>query len=82
MVLSGHFCTNSRFHETRKGRQDIDRRIDLSIVQLTVNIYLTLSNITGQVGNRMGNVVVRHSENGDLSYGSASSLNTTCSLVD
>jgi len=49
---------NSLLHETRKRRKDVDGGIDLLIVELSINEDLTFSNITGQIGNRMGDVVV------------------------
>ena len=38
----------------------------LSIVQLTVDINLTLGNVASQIGNGMGDVVVGHSQDGNL----------------
>jgi len=49
---------NSLLHETRKRRKNVDGGIDLLIVELSINEDLTFSNITGQIGNRMGDVVV------------------------
>lgn len=56
MILSRHTLTNGGFHQTRKRRKDIDRRIYLSVVQLTINKNLSFCNISRQIRNRMGNI--------------------------
>ena len=36
------------------------------LIQRTVQNDLTLGDITGQVGNRVGNIIVGHGQDGDL----------------
>ena len=54
------------FHETGEGGEDIDGRIYLTVVQLTIDIVLTLGDVSGQVGNGMRDVVIGHGEDGGL----------------
>ena len=56
MVLPSTTLTNGRFHQTRQGWKDVNRRADTLVVELTVNEDLTLSNVTSQVGNRVGDI--------------------------
>ena len=35
-------------------------------MKLSINVDLSLSNITSQVRNRMGDIIVRHSQNWNL----------------
>ena len=41
-----HTFSNGRLHETRQRWQDVDRRVNLTIMQLTVNVNLSLRDIT------------------------------------
>lgn len=56
MVFSGHVLSDSRFHETGKRRQHVDRWINVSVVKLTINVNLTLGNVTSQIRDRMGDI--------------------------
>ena len=47
-----------------------------------VDVDLSLCNVTSQIGNWVSDVVVGHSEDGDLGDGPASALNPTGPLVD
>ena len=54
----------------------------MPVVQAAVNKDLALCDITSQVRNGMSNVVIWHGEDGELSDGAITSLDTTRSLVD
>ena len=56
MVLSRQLLTDSTLHQTRQRWQDIDWWIDLTVVQLTVDKDLALSDVTRQIRDRVGNV--------------------------
>jgi hypothetical protein len=56
MILSGQFLPNGALHKSRKGGEDIDRRVDLAIVQVSVDNNLPLCDVTCQIWDRMGNV--------------------------
>lgn len=56
MIFPGQFLTDSALHETRQGRQDIDGRVDLSVVQLTVDEDLSLCDVTRKIRNGMRDV--------------------------
>lgn len=53
VVLARKLLANGTLHETGQGRQDVDWRVDLSVVQLTIDENLPLSDVTRQVWNRM-----------------------------
>jgi len=82
VILAGASLTNSGLHQTRERWQDVDGRVDTSVVQLTINKDLALGNITRQVRNRVSNIVVGHGQDGDLSNGSVTTVHSSCTLVD
>ena len=56
MVLTGHAFTDGALHQTRQGWKYVDGRVNLAIVELTIDIDLSLGNVTGQIGYRMRNI--------------------------
>ncbi|KYN45352.1 hypothetical protein ALC56_00198 [Trachymyrmex septentrionalis] len=70
------------FEKTRQRRQHIHGWIDLPIVQLTIDVDLALSDISGKIGNWVSDIIVRHSKNWDLRDGAIASLHTAGTLVD
>ncbi|KAH3668808.1 hypothetical protein OGAPHI_002563 [Ogataea philodendri] len=82
VVFSGHTISNGTLHQSRQGWQHVDRWIYSSVGQLSVHKDLALGNITGQVGNRVSDIVVRHGQNRNLGDRSVSTFNTTGSLVN
>jgi len=95
MIFSSHAFSNGRFHQSGKRRKDIDRRIYLSIMQLTIHKDLAFSNIASEIWNRMRNVytkwstliswgftVIGHRQDGNLCDGAISPFNTSSSLVN
>ena len=42
VVFPGHSLSDSRLHETRKRREDVDRRVDLTVAQLAIDVDLAL----------------------------------------
>lgn len=56
MILSVLF--NGFLHETREGGEDVNRRVDLLVVELSVDEDLTFGDVAGQIGNGMGDIVV------------------------
>ncbi|EZA62788.1 hypothetical protein X777_07604 [Ooceraea biroi] len=63
-------------------RQHVHGWVDLPVVQLTIDVDLALGDVPGKIGNRVSDVVVRHSENGDLRDGAVAALNSASALVD
>ena len=61
MVFSGEFFANCTLHQPRQRRQDIDGRVNLSIVELSVYENLAFSNVSRQIRNGMRNVLKYHS---------------------
>ena len=64
-----HSLANGRLHKSRQRREHVDGRIDLPVVDLPVDVDLTLRNVARQIRDRMGDVIVGHSQDGDLSNG-------------
>lgn len=56
MILSGELLSNGRLHKTRERGQDVDGRIDLLVVELTIDEDLTFRNITRQIRDRVGDI--------------------------
>ncbi len=81
MILPSHALANGRLHQTRQGGEDVDGRIDLPVVQLTVNVDLALGDVAGQIGDGVSDVVVRHGEDGDLGDGPVPALDAAGALV-
>mmetsp|Transcript_12769 Transcript_12769/g.19325 ORF Transcript_12769/g.19325 Transcript_12769/m.19325 type:complete len:357 (-) Transcript_12769:206-1276(-) len=82
VIVSGHALADGRFHKTRERREHIDWRVDLSVVDLTIDVNLSLCDVTGQIRNWMCNIIIWHSEDRDLCDGTVTALNTTSTLVD
>lgn len=45
-------------HETGERGEDVDGRVNLLVVKLTIDEDLALSNVASQIGNGMGDIVV------------------------
>ena len=87
MIVTGElmavlFDTDGRLHQTRQRGEHIDGRIDLPVVEGVVNEDLALGDIAGEIGDRMGDIGVGHSKNGQLGDGTIGTADTTGSLVN
>jgi hypothetical protein len=76
------FNTNGRLHESGEGWEHINWWVDLFVVQVSVNENLTLSDISGQIWDWMGDIVIRHGKARNLGNRSVRSLDSTSSLVN
>ena len=56
MIPASHSLANSRLHQSRQGGKYIDGRIDLTIVELPVNVDLSFCDIASQIRNRMSDI--------------------------
>ena len=63
VVLPGHALADGGLHETRERRQHVDRRVDLSVVQLTIYVDLALRDVSSQIGDGVSDVIVGHRQN-------------------
>mmetsp|Transcript_30746 Transcript_30746/g.82329 ORF Transcript_30746/g.82329 Transcript_30746/m.82329 type:complete len:468 (-) Transcript_30746:264-1667(-) len=82
VVLASHPLADTRLHQPAKGRQHVDRRVDLPVVQGTVHEDLPLCNVPGQVRDGVRDVVVGHGQDGELRDGTGLALHTASALVD
>lgn len=82
MVQPSHAFADTRLHQSTERRQHIDRRLDLSVVDLSVYEYLSLGDVTSQIRNRVRDVVIRHGEDGELGDGAIFAVHTACSFVN
>lgn len=82
MVLASHTRSNGGLHQTRQRGEHVDRGEDLLVVQLSVQVDLALSDISGKIRDRVGDVVVRHGKDGELGDGSGGASDTSGTLVD
>ena len=56
VILSGKLFSDSRLHKSRERGQDVDRGINLPVVELTIDEDLAFCDITSQVRNRMSDI--------------------------
>ena len=56
--MIGSVLFDGFLHETRKRRKDVDGRVYLFIVKLSIDEDLSFSNVAGKIGNRVGDVVI------------------------
>lgn len=80
--LASHPLANGRLHQSAERREHVDRRVDLAVMKLAVNVDLSLGNVPRQIGDWMRDVVVGHRQDGQLRDGSLAALDTTSSFVN
>ena len=56
MVLPRHSLANGGLHETTEGRQNVDWRVDLTIVELSVDVDLPFCDVSRQIRDGMGDI--------------------------
>mmetsp|Transcript_13236 Transcript_13236/g.27456 ORF Transcript_13236/g.27456 Transcript_13236/m.27456 type:complete len:441 (-) Transcript_13236:62-1384(-) len=82
MIGTSHAFTNGGLHETGQGGQDVNGREDPLGMQLTIQINLSFGNVSRQIGNGMGNVIIGHGQNGQLRDTSIASHHTSGAFVN
>mmetsp|Transcript_62504 Transcript_62504/g.167420 ORF Transcript_62504/g.167420 Transcript_62504/m.167420 type:complete len:421 (+) Transcript_62504:365-1627(+) len=82
VVHSRHSLANTRLHQSGQRRQHVDRRVDLPVVQTAVHKHLPLSNVAGQIWDGVGDVIVGHGQDRELSDRPVPSLDPPCTFVD
>src|SRR5690554_8134436 len=82
VVFSSHVFADSIFHKSTETWQAIDRWIDTSAVHFSIEHNLPLSDISSEIGNRMTDIVIRHSENGKLRDRTTSTGDLPRSLIE
>ena len=56
MILPSELLTNRTLHQPRKRREYVNRRVNLSVVELTIHKDLSFRNVASQIGNWMCNI--------------------------
>jgi len=56
VVFAGVALANGGLHETGEGRKDVDRWVDTTVVEGTVDEDLTFRNVASKIRNRVRNV--------------------------
>jgi hypothetical protein len=82
MIVSCHTFTDSTLHQSGKGWQDIDWWVNASLVHVSINVDLSLSDVTSQIWNWMGDIIIWHGQNWNLGDRSNFTGDSTSSLVD
>src|SRR5579871_1144107 len=82
VVAARPSLSNAVTHQAGQRGQDIYRRIDSSAIEITLQDNLALGDVSGQVRNRMGYVVIGHGENRDLSYRAGLALDSSGALIE
>merc|ERR1712110_927311 len=65
-----------------KGWENVDWWIDVSLEHVSINIYLTFCDISSQIWNWMGNIVIEHCKNRNLCDGTNFTSDSTSSLIN
>ena len=82
VIGSGHALTNGVLHETGQRWQDVDWWVDASSRHVSVDVDLALSDVTSQIWDWMGDIIVRHGQDGDLGDGAERTVDTTSTLIN
>src|SRR3989475_9093035 len=82
VVLPRAAFPDPRVHESGQGRQRVDRRIDDLSVEVPVHRDLSLGDVSGEVGNRMGSVVVGNRPEWVPRDGPGPAMDASRALVD
>ena len=68
MVVPGVALADAVLHQTGKAGQHRNGGIDAHKIQAAVQDDLALGDVAGEIGDRVGDVVVGHGENGNLGH--------------
>ena len=82
MIDSGHALADGTLHQTGQGGEDVDWGVDASLVHVSIDVYLTLGDIAGEIWDWMSDIVVGHCKNRNLGDGTNLVGDSTSSLVD
>ena len=66
MILPGHSLADGGLHQPGERGEDVDGRIDLSVVELPVHVYLALGNVPCQIRDGMSDIIVGHGQDRNL----------------
>ena len=81
VVFPGIAFSDTVFHQTGQGRKNADRRVDRLSVKIPVKYDLSFGDITGQVRDRMGNVIIWHGQDRELCDRTIYSFYDSCTLI-
>ena len=82
MILARAALADTLLHQPRQRRQHVDRRFQALAVQRAAQDHLSLGDVPGQVGDRVGLVILRHAQNRHLGDRPALALDAPRPFVD
>ena len=82
MIVTRIACSDAILHQTRQRRQHAHRWVNAACVKITIQHDLTLCDIARQIGDRVGDIVVRHGEDRNLRDRAALSLDNARALIE
>mmetsp|Transcript_12047 Transcript_12047/g.33351 ORF Transcript_12047/g.33351 Transcript_12047/m.33351 type:complete len:393 (-) Transcript_12047:710-1888(-) len=82
MVVPRHAFANGTLHQTTEGGKHVDRWENLPVVQLSVNVDLSLRNVPSEIRNWMCDVIVGHRQDRQLRDGALPPFDPSGPLVD
>lgn len=82
VVCSCSLLSNGAFHKTTQRWQNIDRRINVSVMKLSVQVDLTLCDIPRKVRDGMSDIIIGHRQYWELCDRSVLALHSSSSFVN
>ena len=73
---------DARVHEPREGGQHVDRWEHSAPVELSTEDHLALGDVAGEIGDGVGDVVVRHGQDGQLRHAAGLPLDDAGALEE
>jgi len=64
VILPGEFLSDGGLHKSGERGKNVDRRVDLSVVKLSVDEDLSLCDVTGKIGDGVGDIWESEREDG------------------
>jgi hypothetical protein len=59
VIFASELLANSALHQPRERRQNVDRRVNLAVVELPVHEDLSFSDVTRQIRNRVRDILAQ-----------------------
>mmetsp|Transcript_7110 Transcript_7110/g.17954 ORF Transcript_7110/g.17954 Transcript_7110/m.17954 type:complete len:561 (+) Transcript_7110:182-1864(+) len=82
VVCARHALADAGLHQAAEGRQHVDGRVDLPVVQRPVHEDLAFGDVAREVRDGVSDVVVGHGQDRELRDGAVAALDAAGALVD